>query len=94
VPGAIQLVTYGRINLFFGAPYDVRPIQIKNGLFVYGQEPDNAYTGPLTAAPAGGFNLLGDRVINSVPAAGGCMGWVCVAPGNPGTWKAYALGAV
>jgi hypothetical protein len=85
-----RLVTYGRINLFFASPFDVRPVKVQNGLFVYGQEPDNAYTGPLTAAPSGGSNFVGDRVINSAPAAGGSMGWVCVAAGSPGTWKAYA----
>jgi hypothetical protein len=85
-----RFVTYGRINLFFASPFDVRPVKVQNGLFVYGQEPDNKHTGPLTAAPTGGSNLVGDRVINSTPAAGGSMGWVCVEAGNPGIWKAYA----
>jgi hypothetical protein len=85
-----RLVTYGRITLLFASPSDVRPVKVQNGRFVYGQDPDNAYTGPLTAAPTGGSNIVGDRVTNSAPAAGGYMGWVCVAPGSPGTWKAYA----
>jgi hypothetical protein len=85
-----RLVNHGRINLLFASPNDFIPVKVENRLFVYGQEPDNAYTAPLAAAPTGGSNLVGDRVINSAPAAGGCMGWVCIAAGNPGIWKTYA----
>lgn len=30
----------------------------------------------------------GDTILNSFPSAGGASGWVCVASGTPGTWKA------
>lgn len=40
------------------------------------------------AAPASGTYVQGDMVFNSAPAAGGPMGWMCVAGGSPGTWKA------
>lgn len=43
-----------------------------------------------TAAPTTGNWLLGDRVWNTAPAAGGDPGWVCVTAGTPGTWKAMA----
>jgi hypothetical protein len=31
----------------------------------------------------------GDRIMNSVPAAGGTIGWVCTTSGTPGTWKTF-----
>jgi len=40
------------------------------------------------AAPASGTYVQGDMRFNSAPAAGGPMGWMCVAGGSPGTWKA------
>lgn len=43
-----------------------------------------------TAAPASGAFVQGDMMFNSAPAAGGAMGWMCVAAGTPGTWKAMA----
>lgn len=44
-----------------------------------------------TAAPTSGIYSIGDRLINTAPAAGGYTGWVCVAAGSPGTWKGYGL---
>jgi hypothetical protein len=41
-----------------------------------------------TAAPGSGTYIQGDMMLNSAPAAGGPMGWMCVAGGSPGTWKA------
>lgn len=32
----------------------------------------------------------GDVVFNTAPSAGGVPGWVCVAAGTPGTWRAMA----
>jgi hypothetical protein len=87
-----RLVSRGRISLTFGTtPLDARPVEVKNGRFVYGQAPDDGYRGPLTLVPSGGSNLVGDRVVNAAPAKGGCMGWVCVADGNPGIWERYAM---
>jgi hypothetical protein len=42
------------------------------------------------AAPTVGTWNRGDIVWNSSPSAGGVPGWVCVASGTPGTWKAMA----
>ena len=41
------------------------------------------------AAPVSGSYVVGDRVINSAPSAGGVEGWICTAPGSPGTWKTF-----
>jgi hypothetical protein len=41
-----------------------------------------------TVAPSSGTFVQGDMMLNSAPAAGGPMGWMCVTGGNPGTWKA------
>ena len=38
------------------------------------------------AAPADGTWIVGDRVINSVPASGQPKAWVCTVAGSPGTW--------
>jgi hypothetical protein len=43
-----------------------------------------------TAAPSAGPHVVGDRCINTAPAAGGAPGWVCTTAGTPGTWKAMA----
>jgi hypothetical protein len=42
-----------------------------------------------TAAPTEGTWVRGNVVWNSAPAAGGYVGWVCVASGTPGTWKGF-----
>lgn len=42
-----------------------------------------------TAAPTTGTWTRATRVINKTPVAGGVEGWVCVASGTPGTWKAF-----
>lgn len=38
------------------------------------------------AAPTTGAWLLGERVVNDVPAVGSPKGWVCTVAGSPGTW--------
>ena len=43
-----------------------------------------------TSPPASGAYVQGDTMFNAAPTAGGPMGWMCVAPGTPGTWKAMA----
>jgi hypothetical protein len=45
---------------------------------------------PLTAPPTLGTWAQGSRIHNWNVAAGGSPGWVCVAGGAPGTWKAEA----
>ena len=42
-----------------------------------------------TAAPTTGTWNTGDIIYNTNPAAGGYIGWVCVAGGTPGTWKTF-----
>lgn len=44
-----------------------------------------------TAAPTTGTWAVGDKVINTAPAAGGFEGWVCTTAGTPGTWFGYGL---
>jgi len=39
-----------------------------------------------TAPPTKGQYAQGDYIRNKKPTAGGPLGWVCVADGNPGTW--------
>lgn len=41
------------------------------------------------SAPTSQQYYVGDKVINSAPAASGNIGWVCVAAGAPGTWKTF-----
>lgn len=42
-----------------------------------------------TAAPTTGTWVVGDKVHNTAPAAGGTVGWVCTTAGTPGTWKTF-----
>src|SRR5690606_5258444 len=41
------------------------------------------------AYPTVGSWAAGDTVMRAAPTAGGKRGWVCVAGGNPGTWKPW-----
>jgi len=41
------------------------------------------------AAPTVGTWSVGDIIYNSLPTAGGTIGWVCTTAGTPGTWKAF-----
>lgn len=43
----------------------------------------------LNAAPTIGTWAVGDRVEYTTPTAGGFLGEVCTAAGNPGTWKTF-----
>lgn len=42
-----------------------------------------------SAAPTTGTWAVGDICWNTVPAAGGYLGWVCTTAGTPGTWKTF-----
>jgi len=42
-----------------------------------------------SAAPTTGNWVVGDIYYNSVPVAGGYIGWVCTTAGSPGTWKTF-----
>lgn len=39
--------------------------------------------------PTTGAHARGEIVFNSLPAAAGTVGWVCVTAGTPGTWKTF-----
>jgi len=39
-----------------------------------------------TSEPITGSFLIGDRVLNSLPAVGQPKGWICTVSGTPGTW--------
>jgi hypothetical protein len=43
------------------------------------------------AAPTTGLHSRGEVVFNSAPSAAGKVGFVCVASGAPGTWKAFGV---
>lgn len=42
-----------------------------------------------SSPPSTGTWNRGDIIYNSLPNAGGKIGWVCVTGGGPGTWKAF-----
>lgn len=44
-----------------------------------------------TNPPTGIASNVADVVYNIAPAAGGYLGWVCIASGTPGTWKGFGL---
>jgi hypothetical protein len=48
-----------------------------------------AVTRPGGGPPGAGAWARGDIIWDSAPSAGGTIGWVCVASGNPGTWRAF-----
>ena len=71
---------------------------IFNRVISSGNEYDRYYMGFLgnvhgyiVQPPTGGNWLLGDRVPNEKPTAGGYDGWACVTRGTPGVWKGYGL---
>lgn len=41
------------------------------------------------AIPAAGTYVVGDKIYNYTPVAGGFEGWVCTTAGTPGTWKTF-----
>jgi parallel beta-helix repeat protein len=61
---------------------------IINGSYLWWMENGKVVTTG-TAAPTTGTWAVGDRVMNSAPAASGNIGWVCTTAGTPGTWKTF-----
>ena len=47
-----------------------------------------------SAAPMSGTWATGDIVFTNAPTGGGPIGWVCVAAGTPGTWRAFGTIAI
>ena len=41
------------------------------------------------AVPSAGTWSLRHQILQSTPAAGGFIGWVCTTAGTPGTWKTF-----
>jgi hypothetical protein len=86
-----QTVCYNG-NLKYASCFD--QIQLPNvylfGLGIIG----NSTRAPIVqgygdAAPRTGSHARGEIVWNTTPASGGEVGWVCVAAGTPGDWKAF-----
>lgn len=50
-----------------------------------------ALRGWVSAAPTTGAHYVGEIVLNSAPASGGFVGWVCTVAGTPGTWRTFGL---
>jgi len=72
----VDTVTTGTVSVSadnYYQPTQYRNIQILSG----------------TAAPTTGFYKVGSIVYNTVPTAGGTIGFVCTADGSPGTWKTF-----
>lgn len=63
---------------------------VKAGVLAAGTGKDINLMTWAAAAPTIGKWKQGDVVWNTGVSAGGSPGWVCVAAGNPGTWKAMA----
>lgn len=58
----------------------------------FNQVSNNVNTAAITfgnAAPTVGSYKQGNIVFNTAAVAGGFVGWVCVATGEPGTWKTF-----
>jgi hypothetical protein len=51
----------------------------------------DAYETTGAAAPTTGAHLVGDRVWDQNPVAGGTEGWICTVAGTPGTWQTFGI---
>ena len=72
-----------------GASGDVRADVPDTGLAVGGDCEGVRATFEGDQPPEMGAFAVGSRVRHTAPAAGGHLGWVCVAAGSPGRWKPY-----
>jgi hypothetical protein len=54
------------------------PVRLNNHIQMYASTP-----------PTQGNYTVGDIVWNSYPHVGGCVGWVCLKAGNPGSWNPF-----
>ena len=52
---------------------------------------DTLYSEKINVAGNKNINLIGDTVYLTQPIAGGYLGYVCTASGNPGVWKGFGL---
>jgi hypothetical protein len=69
-------------NIEIGRPY------FPYGLSIGGTG-RSAIAGAGTAPPTTGAYEIGAIWLHDLPVAGGNIGWVCVTPGTPGTWKTF-----
>ncbi len=77
LPSAVG--AYGPFNTGIGRSY-------YSDMFVSGVPNKVIFGG---SAPTAGTWAVGDRCMNTAPAASGNIGWVCVTAGTPGTWKTF-----
>jgi hypothetical protein len=82
------LITGPNTSLAFGRSAPVPHAFNLNRLWV-GNGANARHQNTGTAAPTTGEWARGDIVWNINAAAGGKVGWVCVAAGTPGTWKPF-----
>jgi len=74
----------GFLNTFLPKTPPAQPVQPQPNLpqgevqVRYSEEP-----------PKEGLSQVGDLVYSTQQHQGGPMGWVCIQPGNPGTWRAF-----
>lgn len=76
----------GAINSAYGLSGGA--VGFRRGFF-FGTNLNMIYQG--SAAPTTGNWVVGDIYLNSAPASGGYIGWVCTVAGSPGTWKTFGL---
>lgn len=79
----LGVTTYG---IWLGAHWVIgRSNSIRNCVNEYG----GIYAPLQSAVPTTGTWVQRDIVWNGGPISGNFIGWVCVAPGTPGTWKTF-----
>jgi hypothetical protein len=84
----IELQNFANLSAYLYSPYVCKgPNAARYSL---GRQEANPFEEGWGAAPpsVGSWNR-GDKVWSTEPAAGGFMGWVCVAGGAPGTWRGF-----
>jgi hypothetical protein len=80
----IQVQIHGKLSVGVKVPdpaVDLHvngAVRLNNHIQMYAVEP-----------PKEGNYTVGDIVWNSYPRVGGCVGWVCLKAGNPGSWNPF-----
>lgn len=86
-------VRFAKLQVIAAPTNSVEQQQLHSAVVAHGLvKPNNPGLVPyrqLSAAPTVGTWPAGAIVLNSAPAAGGTLGWVCVTAGTPGTWKTF-----
>ena len=89
------IATENLLRLLFEGSIELKEIAVYEGVVGLEGFSNNIYLDryrqwQYPAAPTVGTWARGDVVWNTTPSAGGSPGWVCVAGGTPGTWRAMA----